>query len=215
MSMSWNTIELRLLKFQRKHSSMCFFFPMQDHVVVVVTLASNPVQATDGRRAGHVQLWGVRRDTRQPPPPRPLRRPPAAPRSTTRGKIELNLTPPPRFDLGFFLGGWGEGVAENTIKTVISEKGRPIRGRFDVNWRGRFEADSRSIRGRFRRSVLQRGVRMARGMLEESRLDLKFGNACADRLPSVSLQEKALRASAFRPASFLSEQAFAVGVVLP
>ena len=153
------------------------------------------------------------RDTRQPPP-RPLRRPPAAPRSTTRGKIELNLTPPsirPRF----FLGGWGEGVAENTIKTVISEKGRPIRGRFDVNWRGRFEADSRSIRGRFRRSVLQRGVRMARGMLEESRLDLKFGNACADKLPSVSLQEKALRASAFRPASFLSEQAFAVGVVLP
>ena len=69
----------------------------------------------------------------------------AAPRRTTGEKIDLNLTPPPRFDLGLFSGGQEREVAENTIKTVVSEKGRSIRPRFEVNW----EVDSRSIRGRF------------------------------------------------------------------
>ena len=46
----------------------------------------------------------------------------------------LNLTPPPSIRPRFFSGGLGE------------------------NCRGRFEADSRSIRGCFRRSILQRGA---------------------------------------------------------
>ena len=135
-------------------------------------------------------------------PSGPLGRPPAAPRSTKRGEIELNSTalPPltrPRF---FFPGDWGEGRAENIIKNSDFRKG-------EADWRGRFEADSRSIRGRFRRSFFYNVERQwPKESWKSSGLTCSFATRVLTDCPVSPNTTKVLRVPPCRTASFWSDQ---------